>query len=83
MNILNGMTKEERVAQAKEILRREGYFVDNLWHIDDIQYRYNCDDDELAQDILNRALTNEATMEQIWFAIDMVAEDEGLTLIDD
>jgi len=77
--MLNGMTVEK----AKEVLRREGYFVDNLWHIDDIQYRYNCDDDIQAQEILNAALTNDATMEQIWFAIDMVAEDEGLKLIED
>jgi hypothetical protein len=75
------MTQKEQVAKAKEILRREGYFVDNLWHIDDIQYRYNCDDDEQAHALLNNALTNEATMEQIWFAIDMAAQDDGLTLI--
>ena len=69
--------------KAKAVLREAGYFVDNLWHIDDIKLRYNCDDDEQAQDILNTALTNEATMEQIWFAIDMVAEEDGLTLKDE
>ena len=75
--MLNGMTVEK----AKEVLRREGYFVDNLWHIADIKYRYNCDNDEQAHALLNNALTNEATMEQIWFAIDMAAENDGLTLI--
>ena len=75
--MLNGMTVEK----AKEVLRREGYFVDNLWHIDDIQYRYNCDDDAQAHELLNTALTNEATMEQLWFAIDMAAQNDGLTLI--
>lgn len=73
------MTEEQK---AKEILRREGYFVDNLWHIDDVKLRYNCNDDEQAQEILQSALTNEATMEQIWFAVDMAAQDEGLTLKD-
>jgi hypothetical protein len=73
------MTKEE---QAKEVLRNAGYFVDNLWHVDDVKLRYNCDDDKQAQEILSSALTNDATMEQIWFAIDMVAQDDGLTLID-
>jgi len=77
--MLNGMTVEK----AKEVLRREGYFVDNLWHIDDIKLRYNCDDNEQAQEILNTALSNDATMEQIWFAIDMVAEDESLKLIEE
>jgi hypothetical protein len=71
------------VEQAKEVLRENGYFVDNLWHVDDVKLRYNCDDDEQAQDILNGALTNDATMEQIWFAIDMVATDDGLELRED
>lgn len=71
------------VEQAKEVLKANGYFVDNLWHVDDVKLRYNCDDDEVAQDILDRALTNDATMEQIWFAIDMVAQDEGLELKED
>jgi hypothetical protein len=66
------------VEKAKEVLRENGFFVDNLWHVDDVKLRYNCDDDEQAQDILNGALTNDATMEQIWFAIDMVATDDGL-----
>ena len=73
------MTTEE----AKEVLRNAGYFVDNLWHVDDIKLRYDCDDDEQAQDVLNTALTNDATMEQIWFAIDMAAQDDGLTLKDE
>jgi hypothetical protein len=70
------------VEKAKEILREAGYFVDNLWHVDDIKLRYDCNNDNQAQDILNDALTNDATMEQIWFAIDIVAQDEGLTLKD-
>ena len=73
----------QAVQKAKEVLRENGFFVDNLWHVDDVKLRYNCDDDEQAQDILNGALTNDATMEQIWFAIDMVADDDGLVLRDD
>jgi len=68
--------------EAKTVLRNAGYFVDNLWHVDDIKLRYDCDDNEQAQDILNTALTNDATMEQIWFAIDMAAQDDSLTLKD-
>ena len=71
------------VEQAKAVLRENGYFVDNLWHVDDVKLRYNCDDNEVAQDILDRALTNDATMEQVWFALDMVAQDEGLELKED
>jgi len=64
------------IEKAKEVLRKAGYFVDNLWHIDDVKLRYNCEDDDQAQDILYSALTNDATMEQIWFAIDYVAQNE-------
>ena len=71
------------VEQAKEVLRQNGFFVDNLWHVDDVKLRYNCDDDEQAQEILNGALTNDATMEQIWFAIDMVPQDDNLELRED
>ena len=73
----------QAVENAKAVLRENGYFVDNLWHVDDVKLRYQCDDNEMALDILYTALTNEATMEQVWFAINMVAEDEGLTLIED
>ncbi len=70
----------EEVIIAKQVLRDAGYFVDNLWHVDDVKDRYHCDDNEQAQDILSTALTNEATMQQIWFALDMAAQDDGLTL---
>lgn len=73
----------QAVENAKAVLRENGYFVDNLWHVDDVKLRYQCEDNEVAQDILYKAVTNEATMEQVWFAIEMVAEDEGLTLIED
>jgi trehalose/maltose hydrolase-like predicted phosphorylase len=79
---MNEETKEMLIAQAKFTLKQAGYFVDNLWHIDDVKLRYNCEDNEQAQDILNNALTNDATMHQIWFALDMAAQDEGLTLKD-
>ena len=57
------------VENAKKVLRENGYFVDNLWHIQDVQANYMKASDEDAQKILNMALTNEATMEQISLAI--------------
>lgn len=59
----------DAVENAKKVLRDHGYFVDNLWHIQDVQVNYMKASDEDAQKILNTALTNEATMEQISFAI--------------
>jgi hypothetical protein len=75
-------SREQAIGNAKLVLKQAGYFVDNLWHVDDIKSRYNCNDDDQAQSIINDALTNGATMEQIWYSIDMAAQDEGLTLKD-
>ena len=62
------------VEQAKEVLRKEGYFVDNLWNVSDVKHKYICDEDT-AQDILYKSLTNDTTMEQIWLSIDIFSED--------
>ena len=68
------------VEQAKQVLKDAGYFVDNLWHINDIKDKYNCDSDEQAQSILYNSLKNESVMEHIWDSIDMVAEIELLDI---
>lgn len=60
--------------QAKEVLRNAGYFVDNLWSIDDV---INVDDSlskEQAMQVLSMSLTNDATMEQIWYSIQVATE---------
>jgi len=61
--------------EAKQVLRDNGYFVENLWHIHDV---YNVADGNIQKDqamqVLSMALTNEATMEQIWMSIQMATE---------
>lgn len=69
------MTNE--IKQAKETLRKNGYFVDNLWSVEDVQDIFDCSDEE-AQDVLNIALTNEGTMHHIWTAIRIAGEDKSL-----
>lgn len=58
------------ILKAKQVLRDAGYFVDNLWHIQDV---YNVADGNIQKDqamkVLDMALTNEATTDQIWLAI--------------
>ena len=56
---------------------REDYQTANLWCVEDVQVNYECDEDEAMQ-VLEEALTNDATMEQIWFAIHHHAENMGL-----
>ena len=67
-----------RIEQAKTVLRNAGYFVDSLWSVADVQSRLDCDTED-ATEVLNSALTNEATMEHIWFAIKLHGEEEGFT----
>ena len=66
---------EMTIAQAKFTLKQAGYFVDNLWHIHDV---YNVADGDIQKDqamqVLSMALTNDATMHQIWEAIQMATE---------
>jgi hypothetical protein len=66
------------VNHAKEVLKKDGYFVENLWHVEDVQgWALECDE-ETAQKVLKMALTNDATMEQVWFAIDDACEELGI-----
>lgn len=71
------MSKFKSVEEAKAFLTENGYYTDNLWCVEDVQNNYDCDEEQ-AQEILDQALTNEATMEQIWFAINYHAEEQGL-----
>jgi hypothetical protein len=68
--------------ELREELSRRGFYTSNLWHVDDVKERFNADDDD-AQEILDSALTNDATMEQIWLAIEMYADDNGFNRIEE
>lgn len=65
------------IAFAKFTLRNEGYFVDNLWHVNDVQENFECDD-ETAQNILYWALTSPNVIEYINDQINLVATNENL-----
>jgi hypothetical protein len=62
---------------AKAILKSNGYFVDNLWHTDDVIQKYNCDE-ETALDILSRVFHDGRICERIFDKIDSVADLMGL-----
>ena len=56
--------------EAKQALREAGYFVDNLWHVDDVKNATEVSlSTEQAMQVLSMSLTNEATMEQIFISI--------------
>ena len=70
------------VMNAREVLKRNGYFTENLWQVADVQADYQCTEQE-AQDLLYRALTNEDVMQSVWFAIRFEAEKMNLKNIQD
>ena len=71
---------KNKIEAAKKILEEQGYFTRNLWHVDDVKGMFKCTDEE-AQDVLDDALTNDGTMEQIWLAIGIVGDSKSLTEI--
>lgn len=74
----------DKIEEARKILKEAGFFVNNLWHLDDIREFFKEGfSEEVGQRILNLSLTNEATMEQIKYSIKTFGEGEGLTPIKD
>lgn len=67
----------KQITEARKLLRDAGYYVDNLWHISDVMTSYECSESQ-AQEILDFALTNDATFTQIWFAIGCEADNMDL-----
>ena len=70
--------EEESIGNARKLLKENGYQTDNLWTIHDVKDNFPEATNDQALDILHKALTNEETMSQINFAINMIAEDMGL-----
>jgi len=77
---------EEQIENLKLLLEhgdndlpklKENYQTENLWCVEDVQGMFECTDEE-ALDLCHRALTNDATIEQIWFAMDFEGEEMGL-----
>lgn len=63
------------IDDAKKILEKNGYFVAELWHVDDVNaWAYDCDEN-MAQEILYNALTNDYVVDTIFRMIDACAED--------
>ncbi len=74
----NKILQEHSTGDLMAELKSRGKFIDNLWTTQDVFGRYDCTEAE-AQEVLYDALTNDSTMEQIWFAIDLAAYDNELT----
>ena len=72
---MNEETKEMLISQAKFTLKQAGYFVDNLWHVDDVKNATEANlSTNQAMQVLSMSLTNDNTTHQIWEAIQIATE---------
>ena len=69
------MENKLTIESAKKFLKEHGYYVDNLWHIDDVKQNYNVSDEE-AYDILNEAMQSTYIMENIFGQIDYTIKNK-------
>ena len=67
--------KSEMNDAIRLCLKKQGYFVDNLWHLNDVSDRFDCTDDE-AYEVLSKVLQSDYIMGSIHEAICQVAQDE-------
>ncbi len=58
-----------KIEACKDSLKRKGFFIENLWHIDDVMQNYKCDKDE-AQEVLYSVFDSEWLVSQIFEMID-------------
>lgn len=63
---------ELTIESAKQFLKENGYYTDNLWSVEDVSNKYDCTFDQ-AQEVLNDTLTNEYLKGEINTMIDMNA----------
>ena len=75
--------EKNKIELAKDVLRDAGYYVDNLWQVDDVRRKFKNVDNETCQEVLDIALTDDWLTERIWETIGEVGTDEGLTFIND
>ena len=60
------MDKREKITVdlAKETLHNNGYFIESLWHIEDVKSQFDCTDKE-AMEVLNSVLKNPYIIQEI------------------
>jgi hypothetical protein len=60
--------------QAIDTLKSLGYYVDNLWHIDDVQQNYKLDNDD-AYEVLDTVMQSEWMISNIFEMIDLEVKE--------
>jgi hypothetical protein len=61
------------VFHARELLKKHGYYVNNLWHIEDVTQVHPMSD-EKAYEVLDKVMRGEGTVQCIHETIDIVVD---------
>jgi len=69
------MKDTKEVQLAKEVLKNNGYYVENLWCIQDVQNQHICSD-ERAYEILSDAIEQDGIYEAIHDSINLILQWE-------
>jgi hypothetical protein len=65
---------KDKVEVARKFLKDQGYYVDNLWHIDDVQQNHDLNDND-AYEVLDRVMQAEYTVSNIFEMIDLQVKE--------
>ena len=78
---VSAILRQVDIENAKQVLKREGYFVDALYNTMDITMNYHCTEEQ-AQTVLFEALTLDSTEQFVFEMIHHVAKIMKLKSID-
>lgn len=73
----DAVIKQLDIESAKQLLKDNGYFVDNLWQTEDVKMNYHCTEEQ-AQKVLGRVLQYDAIYELVWEGIKYEANSMNL-----
>lgn len=73
------MDINKKIEQAKLLLQENGYYIDNLWCVDDVQQNFYCTDNE-AMCVLEELFDNDHVSMVIADELTKIAEDYSLVI---
>jgi hypothetical protein len=67
------LSRNQQIELAKEVLSDNGICTATHWSVEDITSKYNCTD-EVAMDVLDDVMNNDAYYSNFWEMIDVIAD---------
>jgi hypothetical protein len=71
------MEASDPITEALDFLESQGFYIHNLWHIQDVQDKFECTPEE-AMKVLDEAVSGELIMEDIQISILIYGRQNGL-----